>query len=75
MDFFGSFQGVKGVKNDHFNTSDGLFWVVSPLFLILSSVSLEKAEVYVDRVDRETYLVSLPTRFLFHQNLIKVSSM
>ena len=32
MDFFGSFHASKRVKNGRFNTSDGLFWVVSPFF-------------------------------------------
>ena len=32
MDFFGSFHASKRVKNGCFNTSDGLFGVVSPFF-------------------------------------------
>ncbi len=32
MDFFGSFHGLKLHQNGHFNTSDGLFWVISSFF-------------------------------------------
>ena len=32
MDFFGSSQGEFRCKNDPFNTSDGLFWVISAIF-------------------------------------------